>query len=105
GPGLAVEDLFVQQPGDALHHQDQRQEREDPGGDADDGAFGDLARLLGDLGLGELNLLADEAGDPFGDVEDELAEFALVFGPLGGRHRGRGRWRWWRLLRHQFSLV
>ena len=33
GPDLAVEDLFVEQPGDPLHDQDQRQEGEGAGGD------------------------------------------------------------------------
>jgi len=38
-----------------LHHQDQGEEGEDPGGDADDRAAGDLARFLATSVFGELD--------------------------------------------------
>ena len=43
-----------------------------------------LVDLLGDLDLGELDLLADEDRDALGDVEDELADGAVVVGRRSG---------------------
>src|SRR5262249_21268353 len=80
-PRLAVEHLFVEQPGEALHDQDQREKGEYAGRDPDDRAAEDLADFLAELGLGELDLLADEGRDLFGDVEDEFAD-GLVVGRL-----------------------
>ena len=49
-----------------------------PADDADDRALDELGDLLGHLGLGELDLLADEQRGALGDLLDRLAE-------LGGR--------------------
>ena len=57
-----------------MHDQDQRQEREDAGDDADHRAADELADLLADLGLGQLDLLADQRRGALGDLEDELAD-------------------------------
>ena len=58
-----------------------------PAAIADDRAAQDLADFLGDLGLGELDLLADQRGGAFGDVEDELGDRALVAAPGAGSGR------------------
>ena len=62
-------------------------EGEDAGGDPDDRALDELGDLLADLGLGELDLLADQGRDALGDVEDELADRPVVG---GGVVVGRG---------------
>ena len=53
---------------------DQAGDGEDPGDDPDDGALEQLRDLLADLGLGELDLLADEELRLLGDVLDRLAQ-------------------------------
>ena len=67
-----------------MHQQDQAEEGERPGGDPDHAAADEGVDLLGDLGLGELDLLADEGRDALGDVEDELADRAVLVRPGGG---------------------
>src|SRR5690606_12942687 len=47
--------------------------REDPGGPEQPGADPDPLRLLGHLGLGEPQLVADQAGDVLGEPADEVA--------------------------------
>ena len=91
GPDVAVEELFAEQPGDPVQDQDQRQEGEDAGGDADGGAAEDLADFLGDLGLGELDLLADQRRGVFGDLDDEVGERAVLRRRWRSRRRNRGR--------------
>ena len=61
-----------------MHDQDQGEEGEGAGGDADDRAAQELADFLGDLRLGELDLLADQRRGAFGDVEDELGDRSVV---------------------------
>ena len=65
---------------------------EDAGGDADDRALDQLGDLLGHLGLGELDLLADEERDALGDVEDELADGAVARACRRRRERVGGWW-------------
>src|SRR5260221_13157721 len=70
GPGLTVEELFVEQPGHPLHDPNHGEEGEGAGGDADHRAAQDLAGLLAYRRLGELDLLADQRRGAFGNVED-----------------------------------
>ena len=74
----SVEEQVVEQPGDAVHEHREAHEREDPGGDPDHRALDELGDLLADLGLGELDLLADQDRDALGDVEDQLADRPVV---------------------------
>src|SRR4029450_1480339 len=50
------------------------EDQEDPGGGANARAGGQLRELPGDLGLRELDLLADEQRCLLGDLGDDLAE-------------------------------
>ena len=73
-PDVAGEEEVVEQPGDAVHEHREPHEREDAGRDPDHRALDELGDLLADLGLGELDLLAEQDRDALGDVEDELAD-------------------------------
>ncbi len=57
-----------------------------PAASADGSAANQRRDLLGDLGLGERDLLADKDRDALGDVEDELGDRAIVV----GRRRAAG---------------
>jgi len=54
------------------------EDQDDAGGDADRRALGELRHLLENLGLGELDLLADEQRHLLADVLDRLSEFGGV---------------------------
>ena len=84
GPEVIAEEGVVERPGDRQHEQDQAEEGERPGGDPDDAAADEGVDLLGDLGLRELDLLAHEGRDALGDVEDELADRAVLVWPTRG---------------------
>jgi hypothetical protein len=53
-----------------VQQEQQADDHEDAGGQADRGALGELGQLLGDLQLGQLDLLADEQLGLVGDLVD-----------------------------------
>ena len=68
GPEV-VEDEVVEQPGDAVHEEDQSEEDEDPRRETGDRAPQQGVELLGDLRLRELDLLANQDRGAVGDLE------------------------------------
>src|SRR4249919_58637 len=82
GPEV-VEDEVVEEPGETVHQHRQGQQDEDARREPGHRAAQKAVELLGDLGLGELDLLADQDRSSIGDLEDELAHCHVLWG-LGG---------------------
>src|SRR5919107_696611 len=57
-----------------MQQEEQAEHREDAADDADDRALDQRVDLLGDLGLGELDLLADQDLRPLGHLLDRLPD-------------------------------
>src|ERR1700689_5115598 len=69
GEGVDGQQVVDQQRKPDEHEEEGRDEK-DPGGYGDDCAARELGDLLGDLGLGELDLLAHKQAGAFGDLGD-----------------------------------
>src|SRR5215213_1073834 len=92
GPdGALPTEEVVEEPGEPVEEHSDGEEQEDGRGACDGGAGAEALDLARDLGLGQLDLLADEQRRLVGDLGDDLAKRLLgrVLGrkPVSGSHR------------------
>src|SRR4029079_12918401 len=78
--------LLPDEPGSGLEEVDDAEHREHPGDHADDRALDERGDVLGDLGFGELDLLADQELRVLRDVLNGLADVGRLLRLLFRAH-------------------